>query len=338
MNYLVDLLIQLHTSLGSAGFIAISLVIAILLCWLGIPITTDLMVNNAAGIAGCKFGPHSRTLVINASTNNPELLSMTVSMGSKRMGGWANPLGSLLANVYLMYGVGLLWVYFRFTVTGQKKKRRTLSKLLWQERRLLTWHLVVAFGTFACGLLALKTMQGQRTWPTVTGLTDSTATTELPAVGIEAFIALALLIAGVVLFLLMEKRLKRKRPQLFLEIDDSDHGHSIFGFIVGTVGLIITCAIMNALFLAWSEIYHDQLTAVFGLAVFAGLHYFLGALITSLPELRVATSNYRKLTSADINTALASASYSNFTNLILCTVGLIIFIVLTYCNYIMPWE
>ncbi len=168
MNYLVDLLIQIHTSLGSTGFIAISLGIAVLLCWLAIPITTDLMVNNAAGIAGRKFGPNSRTLVINASTNNPELLSMAVSMGSKRMGGWANPLGSLLANVYLMYGVGLLWVYFRFTVTGQKEKRRTLSKLLWQERRLLTWHLVVAFGTFACGLLALKTMQGHRTWSSVT--------------------------------------------------------------------------------------------------------------------------------------------------------------------------
>jgi hypothetical protein len=72
--------------------------------------------------------------------------------------------------------------------------------------------------------------------------------------------------------------------------------------------------------------------------VFAGLHYVLGAFITSLPELRVATANYRRLTVADMNTALASASYSNFVNIVLCIGGLAAFLVLTWAGYVMPWE
>lgn len=343
MTYLVDMLTEIQVRAGDVWFIVLSVVITTLLCWIAIPVTTDLMVNHAAGIGGRIFGRSSRTLVINASTNNPELFSMAVSMGSKRMGGWANPLGSLLANCYLMYLVGLLWVYARFRFKGDRHSASYLVRLAWAERRLIGWHLFVALGTFAFGLIALRTMQGHLSWfGLATAANDASGSdagaANLPFTGFAMYISLGLLLAGIAIFVFFEGRLKRKRPNLFLDIDDSTHGDSVIAFLTGTVGLIIACGLMNALFLAWSTIYREHLTAVFGVAVFAGLHYVLGALITSLPELRVATANYRKLTSADMNTALASASYSNFTNLVLCALGLGLFIALSWSGYVMPWE
>jgi len=344
MTYLVDVLTGIQARVGDVWFMVLSIAITILLCWFAIPVTTDLMVNHAAGIAGRIFGRSSRTLVINASTNNPELFSMVVSMGSKRMGGWANPLGSLLANCYLMYLVGLLWVYAGFRFNGDRQSASRLVSLAWAERRLIGWHLFVALSTFGFGLVALRMMQGHVSWFGLAAAANdasgsgSAGATNFPSTGFAMYISLALLLAGIAIFVFLEGRLKRKRPNLFLDIDDSSHGDSVIAFLIGTVGLIIACGLMNGLFLAWSNIYHENLTAVFGTAVFAGLHYVLGALITSLPELRVATANYRKLTAADMNTALASASYSNFTNLVLCALGLGVFIVLSWWGYVMPWE
>ena len=70
------------------------------------------------------------------------------------------------------------------------------------------------------------------------------------------------------------------------------------------------------------------LSAVFGATIFAGLHYFAGALVTSLPEMNVAIKNYGRITGADLNTGMASASASNMTNLSLSAIGCLIAIAL----------
>ena len=75
-----------------------------------------------------------------------------------------------------------------------------------------------------------------------------------------------------------------------------------------------------------------QLQGFLGAAVFAGLHYFVGALVTSLPELKVAVDNYEKLSSPDLNTALSSASVSNMTNLAIAILGLMVVGILTACG------
>jgi len=354
VQYVIDFIFTVHERIGDTGFLAISAVVSLLLCFIAIPLTTDLMVNHAAGISGRIFGASSRTLVINASTNNPELFSMAVSLWTRRMGGWANPLGSLLANCYLMYLVGIFWVAFVFLVKGDLRSLRRFISLLWSERLLIFWHLAIALSMFVCGFLALRIMQAGLTktalLPTLpaadppVGDLDIAAQasgefiTTYPVTGTAPYVALVLLVIGAISFWFFETRLKRKRPNLFLDIDDTEHGHSVIMFLIGTAGLIAACWFMNVLFLAWSSIYHDTLSRVFGTAIFAGLHYVLGALITSLPELRVATSNYRRLNAADMNTALASASYSNFTNIVICAGGLILFIVLTWNGYVMPWE
>ena len=102
---------------------------------------------------------------------------------------------------------------------------------------------------------------------------------------------------------------------MFDDINADDYEASWSKFIVGTVLLILLCYMLNTLFIAWTEIYDDLLSTLFGDAVFAGLHYFLGSLISSLPETIVAVKNYERLTSPDLNTAMASASQSNMTNL-----------------------
>ena len=111
MNSIVDLLTQLHeyqtTQFAGMGgeywFMVESLALGYVLCFHLIPWTTDTMVNASAGLAAKHFGNKSRTLVINASTNNPELANMVAAFFMRKAGGVANPLGSNLANIYLMY-------------------------------------------------------------------------------------------------------------------------------------------------------------------------------------------------------------------------------------------
>lgn len=326
MEFLTEQLLAFAQIVGSAGFIAVSVVLAGLLCFVAIPYTTDLMVNNAAGLSGRVFGPSSRTLVINASTNNPEAFSMAIAFVMGRMGGWANPLGSLLANVYLMYGIAFLMVGLRYAVTGQWKRLREFVSLLWRERTLVAWHVIFSLATFGAGTLALWLM----------GTMNSDSTT--PETGLRMWLALGVLVVSVIVLLMFDRRLKRKRPNLYDEIDASQHGHSVLGLIFGTLGLILACGLMNILFLAWTRLYGDTLSTLFGAAVFAALHYFVGALITSLPELRVATANYRRLTVPDLNTGLASASYSNLVNLVLGLIGIVVFIILVKgFGVVLPW-
>jgi hypothetical protein len=136
--------------------------------------------------------------------------------------------------------------------------------------------------------------------------------------------AAAISLVGVIIFMVWDRSAQRKRPELFDSIDSADHKECWKSFFIGTGGLILVSLVLNGLFLAWSDIYASTLSTFLGAAVFAGLHYFVGALVTSLPELRVATENYAKLSAPDLNTALASASASNMTNLAIAILGLII--------------
>jgi hypothetical protein len=307
---------------GSHWFLVESLILAALICKYGIPITTDLMVNASAGLAAKHFGDKSRTLVINASTNNPELANMLVSLGMGRAGGIANPLGSNFANIYLMYLVAPIWVSAKWLLGGQVSKVGELLRLLVKEKKLVASHIFMATMLFGFSSAAY--------W-FITGYSQFSAATE----GVELRPAHMLLIAagvclvGILIFRVWDLSVQKRRPELFEDIDDGDHSDSWKQFALGTVGLIAVSLLLNALFLAWSEIYGTELRGFLGVAVFAGLHYFVGALVTSLPELKVAVDNYEKLSSPDLNTALSSASVSNMTNLAIAILGLVIVGVLT---------
>ena len=324
MNFLSELLINLAGSIGDPLFIAASIVLALLLSFVGIPYTTDMMVNSTAGLAGKYFGPRSRTLFINASTNNPEAFSMLVSFGLKRMGGWSNPLGSLFANIYLMYGVALIWVFLKFLVTGKTDKARELWQLIKKEKKLFAGHVIVAFVMFGSGWGALQLFKGS-------GERD-------PEPGLIALLTGLILAAAMIVFYIFEKRLKDQRPELFDEMNEDDHNESWFQFILGTTGVIFCCWVMNELFLAWSEVYQGSLSKVFGPLIFLWLHYFVGALITSLPEMNVAIKNFEHCKPADLNTALGSASYSNLVNLGIAFLGLIVWFLLALLGVSFSWT
>ncbi len=308
------LILDVYQQFGNLSFIILSLLVTVVLCFWCIPETTDLMVNSAAGLAGLYLGRDQRTLVINASTNNPELFSMIVAFTLGRVGGIANPLGSNFANIYLMFIIAPLLVIGRWLLLGKWYKARRMIALLRRERRLWFWHTVMSLTMFAFASFAY--------W-CITGVSQFS---ELPAEPIvrprylllEGGIACLI---GIATFLFFEKKLKASRGELFDDINDENHQPSWKGFFLGTAGLIFSCYLLNSFFLVWSEIYSASLRNIFGAAVFAGLHYFLGSLITSLPEMTVALENYQRLTAADLNTAMASASQSNMTNLAIAALG-----------------
>jgi len=308
---------------GSHWFLAETLLLTIIICKWGIPITTDMMVNASAGLAKKHFGDKSRTLVINASTNNPELANMLVSIGVGRAGGIANPLGSNFANIYLMYLVAPIWVILKWSFTGQSQKAGQLLRLLVKEKKLVISHVFMAFVMFAFSSVAYWFM---------TGYHQFSRQTEEVTLRPEKLLltGAAICVIGVILFIAWDRWQQKRRPELFDDIDSEEHTESWKTFFLGTSGLIIACFFLNAIFLGWSVIYGTTLQGWFGTAVFAGLHYFAGALVTSLPELKVATDNYQKLSPADLNTALASASVSNMTNLAIAIIGIVLISVLSF--------
>ncbi|MEQ8820397.1 MAG: hypothetical protein RLY93_09130 [Sumerlaeia bacterium] len=319
---LTQFLIDLHGAWGNAGFLTLSTVLSLVLAFIAIPKFTDVMVNSAAGLAGKHLGRRSRTLIINASTNNPEAASMLVSFAMRRMGGWANPLGSLFANIYLMYGVALIYVFAKFWFTGQREKAAALWKLLKKERRLAAYHFVVSFLIFLLGFAALRVLMGDG---------------QEPAFDLALVLTMALLLAGVGIFLVFDRWLKTHRPELLDDIDAEHHNESWTLFFVGTAGVIASTYVMNALFLAWSDIYDQKLTGLFGLAVFTWLHWFLGSLITSLPEITVAIKNYQKVTPPELNTALGSVTYSNMVNLLIALLGLLVWMIMASLGVHFLW-
>lgn len=326
---MIDWLVSLHEfqaahwgSFGGQHFFLIeTLLLAFAICKWGIPITTDMMVNASAGLAGKHFGDKSRTMVINASTNNPELANMLVSIGVGRAGGIANPLGSNFANIYLMYLVAPVWVILHWILTGQSGKAKQLVALIGNEKKLVITHVLMSLLMFLFSSVAYYYM---------TGYHQFSRQTETPTLHSSGMLltGAGISLVGVILFLVWDRHQKIKRPELFDDIDSEEHTESWKVFAMGTIGLIIASILLNAIFLGWSAVYGTTLRGFLGTAVFAGLHYFAGALVTSLPELKVAVDNYRKLSPSDLNTGLSSASVSNMTNLAIAIVGILLILLL----------
>lgn len=322
MDLLARLLENFHAIVGDAVFIPVMAVAAVFLSLKLIPVTTDLMVNSAAGLAGEYLGRQYRTLVINCSTNNPEVATMIVSlfmvMGVKRYGGIGTPLGSNFANIYLIFAVALGWVLFRMWLANQPGFAGLLE-LLRKERKLLVWHFTVSFVMFVIACFAFRLLTGQ--FPI--GANEDAAPTAAPSTG-KLIVSGMICVAGVIGFVVLDRHLRRQRPELFEDIDEEAHVASWKDFVLGTIGLIFGCYLINVMFLVTTDIYEGVLATLLGPAVFAVLHYFVGALVTSLPEMNVAISNYRRIEPADLNTALSSASASNMSNLAIAALGCLI--------------
>ncbi|NEO36469.1 MAG: hypothetical protein F6J90_09100 [Moorea sp. SIOASIH] len=314
-------IIKLHDFIGEIPFLVISLITAVTFCFWLIPYTTDLMVSCAAGLAGDYLGREQRTLVINSSTNNPELLLMLVSLGLGRLGGIATPLGSNFANIYLMFIVAPLFVLFKWFLRRDFNKILSLITLINREKKLVIWHSSLSLTMFGFASIAYWCLTG--------GFQFNYLSEDIPLRTWHwLLIGVLICIIGIGIFVYFENNLKKKRPGLFEDITEEDFESNWFKFIVGTTSLTGLCYILNSLFLAYTELYSSVLSQWLGSAVFVGLHYFIGSLISSLPEANVAIKNYERLSSPDLNTALASASQSNMTNLALgclgCTIATIL--------------
>lgn len=306
---------------GQYWFLVESLILGFILCFRLIPQTTDLMVNASAGLAAKYFGNKSRTLVINASTNNPELVNMVAAFCMRKAGGVANPLGSNLANIYLMYLVAPLFVVMRWKLNGDTERLQRFKELIQTERKLIYQHLGMAFLMFAFSITGFWVLTASHPFG---GLTAGVKIQP----GSFLIAAAVVCVIGIVAFQYWNKRLQERDPELFESIDDEEHTESWGQFLGGTAGLILSSFAINWLFLAWTQIYQAHLTVTLGAAIFTGLHYFVGALITSLPEMNVAVEGYSKVTRADLNTALSAASVSNMTNLAIAVLGILMIIVL----------
>jgi len=305
----------LYDTIGATGFGVISGLITLALCLLIIPKTTDLMVDSAAGLTGKYLGHEKRTMVINASTNLPEFFSMVVAFFMLRVGGIANPLGSNFANIYLMFLVAPVWVLGVWLVRGRKEKIAVLLGLIRKEKSIVLWHFIAGLLLFMVATLALWCATGVDQLHVFGGDRKG---------GLSAGWMLTgglLCLAAVLVFLRFERGIRARRPELFREITSDGQEPSWAGFVFGTAGLIIACTVMNALFVSWEGVYGSFLRNLLGASVFTGLQYFLGALVTSLPEMTVATRNFRRMTSPDLNTALGSASYSNMSNMAVAAIG-----------------
>lgn len=312
---LVSLVERFRDNVGDVFFLPLMIVATFYLSVKLIPWVTDMMVNAAAGLAGKHLGRQYRTLVINCSTNNPEVAMMLISLflvaGANRYGGIGTPLGSNFANIYLIFLVALGWTLFRMAMLG-KGAYANLLQLIRKERGLVAWHLIMSLVMFLLSSTAFQI------------ISNGQGETAKPPTKLRLIIAAGLCTLGVVIYLWKDAGLRRVRPELFEDIDEEDHVASWTDFGLGTLGLCVCCFFMNVLFLAASEIYNKPLTAFLGPAIFFLMHYFLGALVTSLPEMNVAVSNYEKVEAPDLNTALSSASASNMSNLVIAGVGCLI--------------
>ena len=309
-----NLLLELHKKIGSIPFLVISIIAAVVFCLWLIPYSTDLMTNSAAGLTEKFFGAKHRTLVINSTTNLPELFLMFISLSLGRLGGVATPLGSNFANIYLMFGFAPVIIIFKWLLLGRFSRIKNFISLLIKEKKLVLWHLIMSlmmflFSSFACWL-----MTGIFPFLTLPKNTSIQTSNFLMIGGTSCLI-------GVSIYFFFEQKLKIKRPEIFEDIEDENFESSWIKFFLGTLGVILCCYILNLFFLACTQIYKPLLTSFFGVAIFAYLHYFIGSFISSLPETTVAIENYERLNSSDLNTALSSASVSNMSNLAIAFIG-----------------
>ncbi|MDJ0747560.1 MAG: hypothetical protein QNJ32_30085 [Xenococcaceae cyanobacterium MO_167.B27] len=312
-----NLIIELHNKIGEIPFLLISLVTAVVFCLWLIPYSTDLMTNSAAGLTEKFLGEKQRTLVINSTTNLPELFLMFISLGLGRLGGVATPLGSNFANIYLMFAVAPIIVIIKWLLSGKMSRITDFINLLKKEKKLVIWHLTISFTMFMFSSFGCWSITG--IFPFVTMPENTFIRTDY-----LLLIGGVICLVGVGIYFVFEQKLKKNRPEIFEDIEDADFDASWIKFGSGTVGVILSCYLLNLFFMAFTQLYEPLLKSFFGTAIFAYLHYFIGSFISSLPETTVAVENYERLTSSDLNTALASASVSNMSNLAIAFLGSIL--------------
>ena len=308
---MASLFTTFHDSVGDVVFLPVMALFAFFLSVKFIPLATDTMVNAAAGLAGRYLGRQYRTLVINCSTNNPEVATMIISLffvsGTNRYGGIGTPLGSNLANIYLIFLVAFGWSLARLWLRNRQSFHSLIS-LVRKERKLVLWHLITSLLLFALASTVAFRLLPKDVAPSKLNLA----------------LAAVVCVVGVLVYLRSELKLRKSRPELFDDIDEERHVSSWNEFFLGTLSLIACCYLLNVMFEVASDLYGNTLSRFLGPAVFFMLHYFLGALVTSLPEMNVAVSNYERADSADLNTALSSASASNMSNLAIAGLGCLI--------------
>ena len=201
-------------------------------------------------------------------------------------------MGSNFANIYLMFGVALGWVLLTLRLSSPSAFRAFLN-LLFQERRLVGWHLLMSGSMFLISCFGYRVLTGK--FPIGPG-GEAVAPNPIRILG-----AAFLCCIGISIFVWRDGILRKQCPELFEDIDEADHAPSWKVFAIGTCGLIFGCYVINVMFVVATDLYTPSLEQVFGKGVFAALHYFLGALVTSLPELSVAIKNYRRVATADLN-------------------------------------
>ena len=266
-----------------------------------IPWSSDGMADELAGLVGRKMGRRYRTLAVNAGTNFPELLLMGYALLIGHWGGIGNPLGSNLANIYLVLLIAPLWI----AVTGPSGGFGRLKS----EFKLVKKHVIAALILWLFATIAMRSLA-------------SDGEGQLQAA--NAGVSLALCAVGFIGFLFWARRDRRRNPEVY----EGDDGFSSAGDFKRLLRMLlvlgISSAAINWIFLAVSELYSDSLSQLFGVRTFAYLHYFVGSLVTSLPELTVATRALRRDTTPSANLALAGASVSNATNLGIAMLGILL--------------
>ena len=220
-----------------------------------------------------------------------------------------------------MYLVAPLYVMCKWKMKGQTEQLTRFKALLVSEKKLILQHVCMAFVMFAFSLAGFWVLTGSHPFGGLSG-----GATIQP--GSFLMVAAFVCVLGIIAFQYWNKRLQERDPELFEDIDDDEHTESWSEFIGGSLGLILCSFAAYWLFLAWTDVYKTNLTLAFGTAIFTGLHYFVGAIITSLPEMNVAVEGYSRLTRADLNTALSAASVSNMTNLAIGVIGIVIILIL----------
>lgn len=282
-------------------FPALCIAIGALLGRYVIPWSSDGMADELAGLVGRKLGRQYRTLAVNAGTNFPELLLMGYALLIGHWGGIGNPLGSNFANIYLVLIIAPFWVVITGPTGGINRLR--------SEFRLIGKHVVAAILLWVFATLAMRSL-----------VNDSDG----GLVASNAWLSLALCLTGFLGFLAWARRDRHRNPEVY----EGDDGFSSAGdfkrLLKMLVVLGISSAAINWIFLAVSDVYQESLSQLFGVRIFAYMHYFVGSLVTSLPELTVATRALRRDTTPGANLALAGASVSNATNLGIAMFGILL--------------
>ncbi|ABW33225.1 hypothetical protein [Acaryochloris marina] len=320
MPGLQNILLEFYNYFGELPFIGVTLILVGLVSFRAIPRSTDLATSSAAGLVGLIWGNSQRTLVINSTTNLPELGIMLVSLfGLGRLGGIATPLGSNLSNVYLIFIVSPIVLICKWILIKNPNHIKNLMLLAKLEKQLILWHVFMSLLMFFFASFTYLILTGN-----VQFIQHSGANTELDIMSLV--IAIIVSLCGVIVFLIFESKLKKRRPELFEDIDDTNFEASWSRFFLGVIMLCLSCYILNDLFAVWTELFQNHFVEF---SLFPTIHYFIGSLISSLPEMSVAVGNYERLSSPDLNTALGSASQSCMTNLLIAGLGSVIALVLS---------